>query len=103
MSPSEVICHGDFAPYNCVFDGEGLTGVIDFNTAHRPSATRFTGSPRSPIPVARWCFGSLDEQAARVALFCDAYGLDDRSGLVDAVCGRLLDLVDFMRARAASG
>ena len=22
VEPAEVICHGDFAPYNCVFDGE---------------------------------------------------------------------------------
>src|SRR5690606_4642909 len=33
MKPVEVICHGDFAPYNCVFrDGEAV-GVIDFDTA----------------------------------------------------------------------
>jgi hypothetical protein len=32
--PVEVVCHGDLAPYNCVFDGDRLVGVIDFDTAH---------------------------------------------------------------------
>lgn len=27
----EVICHNDFAPYNCVFRDKQLTGVIDFD------------------------------------------------------------------------
>lgn len=27
----EVICHNDFAPYNCVFRDERLVGVIDFD------------------------------------------------------------------------
>ncbi|WP_405867085.1 phosphotransferase [Streptomyces sp. NBC_01515] len=31
--PVEVICHGDFAPYNCVFTGEGAVGLIDFDAA----------------------------------------------------------------------
>src|SRR6185503_216590 len=32
-APIEVICHNDFAPYNLVFDGERLVGVIDFDLA----------------------------------------------------------------------
>ena len=32
--PVEVICHGDFAPYNCIFDKGQLIGVIDFDNAH---------------------------------------------------------------------
>jgi Phosphotransferase enzyme family len=34
LDPVEVVCHGDFAPYNCVFDGEGrIKGIIDFDGA----------------------------------------------------------------------
>lgn len=30
-SPREVICHNDFAPYNCVFSGRRFAGAIDFD------------------------------------------------------------------------
>lgn len=33
-TPREVICHGDFAPYNVVLNGGEVTGIIDFETAH---------------------------------------------------------------------
>jgi aminoglycoside phosphotransferase (APT) family kinase protein len=29
--PGEVICHNDFAPYNCVFRGGRFAGAIDFD------------------------------------------------------------------------
>lgn len=29
--PREVVCHNDFAPYNCVFEDGRLVGVIDFD------------------------------------------------------------------------
>ena len=31
--PVEVICHNDFCPYNLLFEGTELTGVIDFDLA----------------------------------------------------------------------
>ena len=30
-SPREVICHNDFAPYNCIFTGGRFVGAIDFD------------------------------------------------------------------------
>lgn len=29
--PNEVICHSDFAPYNCVFENKKFKGLIDFD------------------------------------------------------------------------
>ncbi len=108
--PVEVICHGDFAPYNCVLRGTEVVGIIDFDAAHP--------GPRVwdiAYAVYRWApmtgpanpdgFGTPEEQAARVRTFCDAYGLDaaGRAELVGTVITRLHALVAFMRAEAAAG
>lgn len=33
MEPQQVVCHGDFAPYNCVFEDGRLVGLFDFDAA----------------------------------------------------------------------
>jgi len=33
-SPQEVMCHGDFAPYNLTFVDGSVHGIIDFDTLH---------------------------------------------------------------------
>ena len=108
VEPGEVICHGDFAPYNCLFDGERIIAVIDFDTAHIGPRLRdiaYAVYRFAPLtdPRNEVSFGTVDDQAGRARVFVDTYGLEERSGLVDAVCVRLRDLVDFMRTRAANG
>jgi hypothetical protein len=106
--PVEVICHGDFAPYNCVvIDGE-VTGVFDFDTAHPAPRIWDVG-----YAAYRWVpltapqnhdgFGNVVEQARRLRLFCSAYGISDRDhGLVVAQ-ERLAFLVETIESRAAAG
>ncbi|MEO3868045.1 aminoglycoside phosphotransferase family protein [Nonomuraea sp. B12E4] len=108
-SPAEVVCHGDVATYNCVFREGRPVAFIDFDTAHPGpriwdvsyAAYRFVplGDPRHAdgVPVA--------EQARRVRLFADAYGLgeQDRGALVETARERLAHLVRHMHERAAAG
>jgi Ser/Thr protein kinase RdoA (MazF antagonist) len=109
-TPAEVICHGDYAPHNCVLEGSRVIGIIDFDTAHP--------GPRIwdvAYAVYRWApttapgnacgIGTVEEQAKRVKLFCDTYGLDgeNRAALVVTIAERLQALVDFMQAEAESG
>ncbi|ANZ39077.1 aminoglycoside phosphotransferase [Lentzea guizhouensis] len=106
--PAEVVCHGDFAPYNCVLDGDTAVAMIDFDTAH-PAPRRWDVA----YALYRWAplthpdngdgFGTVEQQAARAARFCDAYGLEDRSNLAEAVADRLTALVEFMHAQADAG
>ncbi|MGW7530803.1 aminoglycoside phosphotransferase family protein [Amycolatopsis sp. NPDC054798] len=108
QEPAEVICHGDFAPYNCVLRGEEVVGLIDFDTAHPGPRLHDLGYAVyrfAPLtdPANEDGFGSVEDQAARAKLFCDAYGLADRTAVVEAAADRLRDLVHLMRTQAASG
>ncbi len=108
--PVEVMCHGDYAPYNVVLDGNQAIAVIDFDVVHPGPRVwdivyalyRFT-----PLtdPANEDGFGSEDEKISRCRLFCEAYGLSDeeRVGLVNGVIERLQVLVDTMQAGAAAG
>ncbi|MEL6117932.1 aminoglycoside phosphotransferase family protein [Photobacterium sp. SP02] len=100
--PAEVICHGDYAPYNVSLIGSETVGIIDFDTAHP--------APRVwDIAYALYCWapfktheydamGDLESQSIRARQFCDAYGLleVDRQGLVKAMIDRVQALVDHM-------
>lgn len=106
--PVEVICHGDFAPYNCVFDGEKLVGVIDFDHAHpghRAWDLAYAVYRFAPVtaPSNPDGYGTLTEQTRRVRLFCDSYGLFERANLVNIILARLTAMADFLREGAANG
>ncbi|NSW52638.1 MAG: aminoglycoside phosphotransferase family protein [Anaerolineae bacterium] len=106
--PMEVICHGDFAPYNCVFRAGQLVGVIDFDHAHPgPRAWdlayalyRFVPIMHPSNPESR---GSLAEQCRRARLFCDAYGLENRDQLPAVMHARIHAMAEFLRRGAAVG
>ncbi|KAA9378140.1 aminoglycoside phosphotransferase family protein [Microbispora cellulosiformans] len=109
-TPAEVVCHGDVAPYNCVFRDGRPVAFIDFDTAHPGprvwdvayAAYRFVplhdpGRDPGAPPAA--------EQARRMGLFAGAYGLGagDREALVATASARLEHLVNHMRERARAG
>jgi aminoglycoside phosphotransferase (APT) family kinase protein len=106
--PVEVICHGDFAPYNCVFDLDKLVGVIDFDNAHPGNRAwdlayalyRFAPITHPSNPDG---YGSLDEQCRRVRLFCNEYGLAERAHIVASIKARIAAMADYLREGAARG
>jgi thiamine kinase-like enzyme len=108
QEPVEVICHGDFAPYNCVFDQGNLVGVFDFDNAHPGSREwdlayalyRFVPITHPSNPEN---YGTVAEQCRRTRLFCAEYGLKNRSQIMQSVKLRVEYMADYLRQGAANG
>ncbi|MEW9550852.1 phosphotransferase enzyme family protein [Nonomuraea sp. NPDC050783] len=108
-APAEVVCHGDVAPYNCVFRDGRPVAFIDFDTAHpgpRVWDVAYAAYRFVPLSDPRQLAGEpVGGQARRLRLFADAYGLDPagREALIDTALARLDHLVRHMREQAAAG
>ncbi len=110
VEPRELVCHGDFAPYNVVTEGEAAVGLIDFDAAHPAPAAwdlayaLYRWAPLTD-PERPGAIHDGEEQLRRARLFCDAYGADaaERRELPAMIGRRLQALVDFMHARAQAG
>jgi len=106
--PTEVVCHGDFAPYNCCVEAGRVVGVFDFDTAHwgpRLSDVGYAAYRWVPISCsaeARW-LDDLGEQRRRLHLFCAAYGTDQVDQVLRFAVSELRTLVGTMQQLAADG
>ncbi|RJG48627.1 aminoglycoside phosphotransferase family protein [Motilimonas pumila] len=107
--PFEVICHGDFTPYNVALLENTVVGVFDFDTAHpapRIWDLAYSVYCWSPFKTdSNDKLGTIADQVARAKLFCDSYGATEtqRAQLADAMVLRLQALVTFMRGEAERG
>jgi hypothetical protein len=105
----EVICHNDFAPYNCVFKDNQLAGIIDFDTAapgKRLWDIAYAVYRFAPLVSDNHCLSmgweAIPNRRARLELFCDSYGLEDRSKLLETVIQRIEALVGYMREHSSN-
>lgn len=110
VSPVEVMCHGDFAPYNVTIISNQAAGMIDFDTLH-PGPRMWDVA----YAVYRWVpfnapmhpdtQGDLDEHIRKARLFLDTYGigLEGKESFVRILIERLEALTQFMRNEAKQG
>ena len=110
LLPGEIICHHDFAPYNAVFKGDRLLGMVDWEGAG-------PGTIQEEIAFLAWQWVPLSslerevndgsdpevDQVARLRLLLDSYGYENRVGLVDAVIERVEISRSGIEERAAAG
>jgi hypothetical protein len=103
MQNADVILHGDFAPYNCVFRGTVAVGIIDFDCMRiGPKSWDLAYALYRFAPLTTHDnsdgFGELDEKLARARAFLDTYGASDalRRQVLDQLVPRLRFLIDNM-------
>jgi hypothetical protein len=104
--PVEVVCHGDMAPYNCIYRGDRIVCFIDFDWAGpgprlwdlAEAAYRFVPltDPTNPDTIST-------DQPRRLRRFVDHYGGDLCAGILDAVVERERWQIDYIIAGAEAG
>jgi hypothetical protein len=102
IKTGEVVCHNDFAPYNIVFSGEYIRGIIDFDSAS--FGTRMWDIAYAVYRFAPLCndthclegWGTIPDRKMRLKLFCDTYGPGNYDSLIDIVLERIEALMAYM-------
>lgn len=108
---TEVICHNDVAPYNCVFSGEQFSGLIDFDLCAPGSRLWDIGytvyrfvpvMPPEPLGDEPECSPfSLEETFRRLDLFLDTYAAGDpafrysRKATLQACAKRVANIAEW--------
>jgi Ser/Thr protein kinase RdoA (MazF antagonist) len=101
----DLICHNDWSPWNALFRDSRLAVMLDWDLAG-------PGSRLWDVANAAACWISLiseaklfdlAQRARRLRVFCDAYGLEDRSDLMSTIRLRTDYIARFIEAQARSG
>lgn len=107
----EVVCHGDFGPWNAVWRGDAVVGLVDWDHA-RPAPPVFDvaygleyvapfRSDEESIRDMR--HPGPPDRRRRVEIFCQGYGIDVPSDLVDQVAHQQRLVMQTVEKLAAEG
>lgn len=109
--PSELICHGDFGPWNGVWRGQRIIGLIDFDHA-RPAppifdiayALEYAAPFRDDSECLRWLhYPQPPDRRRRIEIFCDAYGITVPGDIVGRVAWQQRLVLEHCQALARQG
>jgi hypothetical protein len=104
--PHEIICHNDWSPWNAVFRDGRYVLTLDWDLAGPgPRIWDVANAAFSWVPLisGATAIPDLDERARRLRVFCDAYGVEDRRGLIPAMRARLIFVGRFISEQARLG
>jgi hypothetical protein len=108
LTREQIVCHNDFAPYNCVFENGHLVGLLDWDVV-------CAGSPiwdiaffawhwvplYKPSPEMAWRTGEVCRR--RLSRIVNSYGLKDRSNFLEEIIMRIEASRQGILTRAVDG
>jgi hypothetical protein len=107
----ELVCHGDFGPWNLVWRGGEPVGILDWDYAwpappvHDVAyALEYVVPFRDDEECLRWLrYPHPPDRRRRIEVFAQAYGLASTEGLVDEVIAQQELVLERSRRLAADG
>jgi Ser/Thr protein kinase RdoA (MazF antagonist) len=99
----EVVCHGDIAPRNVVFDGQRAVCFLDWDlAAPGPRVKDLALAARRMLGIGP--FGrDPSAQGRRIRSFLDAYGFEERDGFIFRIIEYQAEMVAEIAEQAAVG
>ena len=104
--PHELICHNDWSPWNALYRDGRFALTLDWDLAGPGPRLWDIGNAAyswTPLISGATAIPDIGERARRLRVFCDAYGLDDRTGLIAAMRARLIYVGKFIDEQARLG
>jgi hypothetical protein len=107
----ELICQGDFGPWNAVWRRDEIVGLIDWDHA-RPApalfdvayALEYAVPFRDDEESVQWlAYPGPPDRRRRVEIFCDAYGIAVPATVAELVADQQRAVFETCEALAASG
>ncbi len=96
------MCHNDFGPWNCTFADNRPIGMIDFSEA-APGSREWDLVFTASFFVPLYAYADFSDAPRRLRLFCDAYGLEDRSRVIGTLVARTQRTITVAEALIADG
>jgi phosphotransferase family enzyme len=102
---ADIICHNDWSPWNALLSEGRFALMLDWDLAG--PGTRVWDVANAAYSWAPLASGGgrhkIDEQARRLRLFLDAYGLRDRKEVLPTLRVRVQHVARFIQEQAALG
>lgn len=103
LKPGQIICHGDFGPWNIAWEDSEPVGILDWDLAHpnMPEydilyALEYSAPFRDDTAVVQnHHFDSVPNRKRRIEIFLEAYGTSAIEGVADKVAAMQREVGEF--------
>jgi len=111
LKPGQIICHGDFGPWNLVWQNGKPVGIVDWDLAHPNTpeydilyALEYSAPFRDNETAIKWHhFNSVPVRNRRIKIFLEEYGAPTIDNVAVKVAGVQREVNEFAKSLARRG